>query len=53
MVRHAEELEATVYPVPEDIDKDIARLKLQAMGIDVDVLTPEQEHYLASWQEGT
>ncbi|MGD8625053.1 MAG: adenosylhomocysteinase, partial [Anaerolineae bacterium] len=53
MVRHAEELEATVYPVPEDIDKDIARLKLKAMGIDIDVLTPEQEHYLTSWQEGT
>jgi adenosylhomocysteinase len=53
MVRHAEELEATVYPVPEKIDKEIARLKLKAMGIDIDVLTPEQEHYLASWQEGT
>jgi adenosylhomocysteinase len=53
MVQHAEELEATVYPVPEAIDKDIAALKLEAMGIEIDVLTPEQAHYLSSWQEGT
>jgi adenosylhomocysteinase len=53
MVQHAEELEATVYPVPEAIDKDIAALKLEAMGIKIDVLTPEQARYLASWQEGT
>ena len=53
MVQHAEELEATVYPVPEAIDKDIAALKLEAMGIRIDVLTPEQARYLASWQEGT
>ena len=53
MVRHAEELENTVYPVPDEIDKEIAKLKLKAMGIKIDVLTPEQERYLASWQEGT
>jgi adenosylhomocysteinase len=53
MVQHADELEKTVYPVPEEIDKDIARLKLEAMGIEIDVLTPEQIAYLASWQEGT
>jgi adenosylhomocysteinase len=53
MVQHAEELAATVYPVPEVIDKDIAALKLEAMGIKIDVLTPEQARYLASWQEGT
>jgi adenosylhomocysteinase len=53
MVQHADELEKTVYPVPEKIDKDIARLKLEAMGIEIDVLTPEQVAYLASWQEGT
>ncbi|MCL7451987.1 MAG: adenosylhomocysteinase [Anaerolineae bacterium] len=53
MVQHADELEATVYPVPEVIDKDIAALKLNAMGIEIDVLTPEQARYLASWQEGT
>jgi adenosylhomocysteinase len=53
MVQHAEELERTVYPVPEDIDKEIARLKLKAMGVEIDVLTPEQAKYLASWEEGT
>ncbi len=53
MVQHADELEQTVYPVPEEIDKDIARLKLEAMDIEIDVLTPEQIKYLASWQEGT
>lgn len=53
MVQHARELETTVYPVPEEIDKSIAALKLQAMGIQIDVLTPEQARYLASWQEGT
>jgi adenosylhomocysteinase len=53
ILRHAEELERTVYPVPEDIDREIARLKLQAMGVEIDVLTPEQEEYLASWEAGT
>ncbi len=53
MMRHAEELERTVYAVPEDIDQEIARLKLQAMGVEVDVLTPEQEQYLTSWEAGT
>jgi len=53
MVQHADELKQTVYPVPEEIDKDIARLKLEAIGIEIDVLTPEQTQYLASWQEGT
>jgi adenosylhomocysteinase len=42
-----------VYAVPEDIDKEIARLKLKAMGVEIDVLTPEQEKYLASWDMGT
>ncbi len=46
-------LEKTVYPVPENIDKEIARLKLAAMGITIDTLTPEQEAYLRSWQIGT
>lgn len=53
MVQHADELENTVYGVPQIIDKEIARLKLKAMGIEIDVLTPEQARYLASWQEGT
>jgi adenosylhomocysteinase len=42
-----------VYPVPEDIDREIARLKLTAMELEIDTLTPEQEKYLASWEEGT
>jgi adenosylhomocysteinase len=53
MLTHADELEKTVYPVPEDIDQEIARIKLQAMGVEIDMLTPEQEKYLASWEEGT
>jgi adenosylhomocysteinase len=42
-----------VYPVPRDIDEEIARLKLASMGIEIDTLTPEQEKYLASWEMGT
>jgi adenosylhomocysteinase len=53
MVTHADELEKTVYSVPQSIDQQIATLKLEAMGVKIDVLTPEQEAYLASWQEGT
>lgn len=53
MARNSASLEKRVYPVPEDIDQEIARLKLQAMGVQIDVLTPEQEKYLASWEEGT
>jgi adenosylhomocysteinase len=53
MYQHAKELEAKVYSVPRDIDQDIARLKLQSMGVKIDALTPEQERYLASWEEGT
>jgi adenosylhomocysteinase len=53
MVQHAAELERTVYPVPEEIDKEIASLKLKAIGIEIDVLTPEQASYLSSWEEGT
>jgi adenosylhomocysteinase len=39
--------------VPEDLDREIARLKLESMGIQIDTLTPEQEKYLASWEMGT
>ncbi len=46
-------LEKKVYPVPEELDKRVARLKLEAMGVKIDRLTPEQEEYLASWSEGT
>ena len=53
LVQHAKELSAQVYPVPEPIDRQIAKLKLESMGIHADKLTPEQEHYLASWSEGT
>lgn len=53
MLAHADELQNIVYAVPEDIDQEIAKLKLQAMGIEIDVLTPEQVAYLDSWQEGT
>jgi adenosylhomocysteinase len=53
MIKMGKELENKVYSVPEDIDKEIARLKLKAMGVQIDVLTPEQKKYLASWQEGT
>ena len=46
-------LENQVYTIPEDVDMEIARLKLQAMGQRIDTLTAEQEHYLNQWQEGT
>jgi adenosylhomocysteinase len=52
-VQHAGELERKVYPVPAEIDKEIARLKLETMGVEIDVLTEEQAKYLASWDEGT
>lgn len=53
MVKNADKLENKVYSVPIDIDMEIARLKLESMGIKVDVLTAEQIQYLNSWQEGT
>lgn len=53
MVKHASEMENKVFGVPEVIDREIARLKLEAMNVDIDVLTPEQVAYLNSWQEGT
>ena len=53
IVKNQEKLETRVYPVPEEIDKEVARLKLKAMGTEIDKLTPEQENYLASWHEGT
>jgi adenosylhomocysteinase len=52
-VQHAAELERKVYPVPSEIDEEISRLKLETMGIEIDKLTEEQAHYLASWDEGT
>jgi len=53
MVKNKGKLEIKVHPVPEEIDKEVALLKLQAMGIEIDTLTPEQVAYLASWEEGT
>jgi adenosylhomocysteinase len=53
IVKHAKDLPKAVFPVPPEIDKEIARLKLEAMGIRIDKLTPEQEKYLSSWEEGT
>jgi adenosylhomocysteinase len=52
-VRNAGKLEKKVYPVPRAIDEEIARLKLKAMGVKIDRLTPEQKKYLASWEMGT
>jgi adenosylhomocysteinase len=52
-VQNAGSLERKVYPVPEEIDREIARLKLETMGIEIDRLTDEQAKYLASWDEGT
>ena len=53
MVANAASLDRHVYPVPEEIDKEIARLKLATMGIAIDELSEEQAKYLASWDEGT
>jgi adenosylhomocysteinase len=53
MVKNHASLENKVYSVPEALDKNVARLKLESMGVKIDRLTPEQEHYLASWSEGT
>jgi len=53
VVKNHSSLEKKVYPVPMDIDKRVAKLKLESMGVKIDKLTPEQEEYLASWSEGT
>ncbi|NTW60405.1 MAG: adenosylhomocysteinase [Nitrospirae bacterium] len=53
MLRNSSTLENDVYSVPQDIDTEIARLKLNAMGVKIDKLTPEQKKYLASWEMGT
>jgi len=53
MVKNGKSLKNIVYSVPDDIDREIARIKLEAMGIHIDKLTDEQVHYLNSWQEGT
>jgi adenosylhomocysteinase len=53
VVQNARSLEPRVYEVPRDIDREVARLKLHAMGVEIDTLTTEQEEYLHSWQAGT
>src|SRR5579871_988078 len=53
MVKNATKLEKTVYKVPDELDKRVAKLKLESMSIKIDKLTPEQEEYLAGWSEGT
>ncbi len=53
LVKHHKKLEKKVYPVPPDIDKEIARLKLDGVGVTIDKLTRQQKKYLASWEMGT
>jgi adenosylhomocysteinase len=53
LVSHARSLERRVYPVPDEIDREIARLKLAAMGIAIDTLSDEQQAYLSGWESGT
>jgi adenosylhomocysteinase len=53
MLKIAKDLQPKVYTIPTDIDKEIARLKLKAMGLSIDTLTPEQEQYLNAWESGT
>ena len=53
LVKHHKEMKPEVYVVPEHLDREIARLKLESMGHRLDKLTAEQEQYLSSWQEGT
>ena len=53
MVQNAAKLEKKVYPVPVEIDREVARLKLETMGVRIDELTQEQRSYLEGWQEGT
>ncbi|MCJ7585060.1 MAG: adenosylhomocysteinase, partial [Anaerolineales bacterium] len=53
MVKNADKLEKRVYSVPAEIDAEIARIKLEAMGVKIDTLTEEQVKYLNSWEEGT
>ncbi|MBV8172872.1 MAG: adenosylhomocysteinase [Candidatus Eremiobacteraeota bacterium] len=53
IVKNRSKLAAGVIPVPQEIDREVARLKLAALGVGIDALTPEQQRYLASWNEGT
>ena len=53
LAHHAHELSKDVHPFPRELDEEVARLKLASMGIRIDNLTPEQQRYLSSWEEGT
>ena len=53
LAKNHQNLESRVYVVPLDIDREVARLKLKAMGTTIDVLSAEQEKYLGSWESGT
>jgi adenosylhomocysteinase len=53
LVNNASKLSKQVHKLPDDVDNEIARLKLESMGIAIDVLTPEQIEYLSSWEMGT
>jgi adenosylhomocysteinase len=53
MIKNSDKLEKKVYSVPGEIDREIAKLKLAAMGVQIDTLTAEQQAYLNSWEEGT
>ena len=53
MVKNHDSLEKKVYPVPDEIDREIARLKLESRGVEIDQLTDVQTKYLASWDQGT
>ncbi len=53
MLKNAKKMKPGVYTIPADVDREIARLKLSAMGVKIDKLTKEQAKYLASWEEGT
>jgi len=53
LVKNKASLKIKVYPVPEEIDKQVARLKLESLGVNIDTLTPEQKRYLTSWEQGT
>jgi adenosylhomocysteinase len=53
MAKNHATMEKKVYSVPEELDKQVAKMKLESMGFSIDKLTPEQEEYLAGWSEGT
>ena len=53
LLKNADKLEKQVYTIPEALDKEIARLKLDSIGVTIDKLSKDQKRYLESWQEGT